>query len=688
MTSTKILNIFFLTVCLSVISSFFLGDMIWRKDLIKTGVLAFPYPPPYYGLMHVPGTSPISDSRGALGADFSQVYFSAMAIRHGQSPYTPLASEFKDRFDRRPNYPPLTNWLYVPLTYFRYSRAVLLHNFGTLLIFFALTAYCMKRFGILRHIWKTYILYLLLYFYSPVGFSHFERGQFDFFTGSSLLLMFFSVFPGQQGPLYSVASGFFGSLKWSSFPFLGAFGTFAFLGIDNRRRWLPILALIVILLTILAFLPQIYDYLPSLQLYEFAAKVPDGVTFSYLMPKILARSFQIVCMIMVSAIFLLLCQKQNRITLFESICFPFALAMAIQGMCYGPISFEYRAVSILGLVPALALWTERTAVSPKIKLIVALSFALFFVVSFRLLDLFLGMDRVSMSIFYLISSVFWLVLCLYIILSNHVVSIAKTAIKVLVSPSHFFREMPKTEGFVKPLMFMVAMGVIDGIILGVFSMVDSQSPSDIGMGVASAVLLPFGLGILGFAGSAMLFGMWRLMGSRESYGTAYQCFSCISAVTPIIAVVGLIPYIGAAVGIAVATYFVAISSIVIHGISSYKVWPVFLIIAVICMILSISDETILRRIVSVGSSYRISPAISTFGPGPGSGTVQVTAGPNSPWTASTNPGSWDWIGISSELSGTGKGAVNYFILPNKTGRARTGTLTIAGRTFRVTQAGQ
>ena len=57
-------------------------------------------------------------------------------------------------------------------------------------------------------------------------------------------------------------------------------------------------------------------------------------------------------------------------------------------------------------------------------------------------------------------------------------------------------------------------------------------------------------------------------------------------------------------------------------------------------------------------------------------------------TASTKPGSWDWIGISSGENGTETGSVNYIVLPSNTGSARTGTLTIAGQMFTVTQGGQ
>ncbi|MCZ2846159.1 MAG: hypothetical protein O2U61_06670, partial [Candidatus Bathyarchaeota archaeon] len=113
MTFKRIFEYFLLTVCISVIFSFFVGDMIWRSNIIK-GLSKFPHPRPYYGLEPVPGTSLVPESKGVLGADFSQVFFSAQAIRHRESAYKPNNPEFRDPWGRPPAYPPLTNHLYIP----------------------------------------------------------------------------------------------------------------------------------------------------------------------------------------------------------------------------------------------------------------------------------------------------------------------------------------------------------------------------------------------------------------------------------------------------------------------------------------------------------------------------------------------------------------------------------------------
>ena len=62
--------------------------------------------------------------------------------------------------------------------------------------------------------------------------------------------------------------------------------------------------------------------------------------------------------------------------------------------------------------------------------------------------------------------------------------------------------------------------------------------------------------------------------------------------------------------------------------------------------------------------------------------VTVTAASPCQWIASSNA---SWINITSGAIGTGNGTVIFSVAAN-TGPARTGTLTIVGRTFTVTQA--
>jgi Zn-dependent metalloprotease len=83
-------------------------------------------------------------------------------------------------------------------------------------------------------------------------------------------------------------------------------------------------------------------------------------------------------------------------------------------------------------------------------------------------------------------------------------------------------------------------------------------------------------------------------------------------------------------------------------------------------------------------SFSISPTSASVAAGGGTGSVSVTAGTGCNWTAASNSA---FITITSGTSGTGSGTVNYSVAANTGTTSRTGTLTIAGQTFTVTQAG-
>ncbi|HWQ35479.1 MAG TPA: Ig-like domain-containing protein [Blastocatellia bacterium] len=82
-----------------------------------------------------------------------------------------------------------------------------------------------------------------------------------------------------------------------------------------------------------------------------------------------------------------------------------------------------------------------------------------------------------------------------------------------------------------------------------------------------------------------------------------------------------------------------------------------------------------------GCSYSLSATGQTISAAGGTGSVNVMASPGGcNWSASSNA---DWISITS-----GGSAVNYSVAPNPGGRARIGTVTIAGRSFAITQPGR
>jgi len=80
----------------------------------------------------------------------------------------------------------------------------------------------------------------------------------------------------------------------------------------------------------------------------------------------------------------------------------------------------------------------------------------------------------------------------------------------------------------------------------------------------------------------------------------------------------------------------------------------------------------------------IAPASQNFGPAGGSGSVTVMGGTGCAWTAVSNAA---WIHVTVGSSGSGNGSVGYSVDANTSTSARTGTMTIAGKTFTLFQSG-
>ncbi len=171
-----------------------------------------------------------------------------------------------------------------------------------------------------------------------------------------------------------------------------------------------------------------------------------------------------------------------------------------------------------------------------------------------------------------------------------IAAIPQTAIKVLTAPAAFFREMPKAGGFVEPLVFMVVLGVVGGLIQAVLAITGLNLQAGMAMGVASIVLVPVIVAVFGFIGAAIIFVIWKLMGSQESYETAYRCVVYMSALSPITTVLNAVPYLGSAVGIVIMTFFIVVASVEVHKLPSQKAWLVFGIIGAILILLNVTAQ--------------------------------------------------------------------------------------------------
>jgi hypothetical protein len=87
--------------------------------------------------------------------------------------------------------------------------------------------------------------------------------------------------------------------------------------------------------------------------------------------------------------------------------------------------------------------------------------------------------------------------------------------------------------------------------------------------------------------------------------------------------------------------------------------------------------------VNTPCTYTLSSSHGRFSGAGGVGTVSVSAMPGRDWTAQSNAG---WITITAGSTGNGNGVVSYSVDAYSGKKNRTGTLTIAGQIFSVTQS--
>ncbi|MCD4841019.1 MAG: BACON domain-containing protein [Methanosarcinales archaeon] len=100
--------------------------------------------------------------------------------------------------------------------------------------------------------------------------------------------------------------------------------------------------------------------------------------------------------------------------------------------------------------------------------------------------------------------------------------------------------------------------------------------------------------------------------------------------------------------------------------------------------ITIAGETFTVTQDGISCTYSISPTSQSFGDIGGSRDVSVASQGDCSWTATSND---DWITVISGDSGSGSGTVGYSVAANPDADSRTGTITIAGETFTVTQDG-
>lgn len=408
----RIASIFCLGVTAVVLAALALGTMYRGfRILLTANGSSFYYPSSIYGIAPLPVADPSAGRATAAGVDFSQVYTSSLALRHGESAYRPKSAGYQDRFGREPGLPPVTNWLYVPLSLLPYGAALMTHTVGSICLLLGIASFVLWKARLARHIARVILVVLGLYFLTPIGVTHLERGQFDLFVAAAILACVACLLlPGGHSGL-AIAAGCLGAMKWTAAPFLLCFCALGFLSADRRKRRDFFLVPAVMLVATLAFGSALEEYWPTIQKFEIGAK-PFGLTLQHFVPRWAARSvFPAVTLAAAALVRVAGRSPAARGRLFASIGLPFALALEGLSICFGTLSYEYHSVTMLGLVPAVVAWTVRDpGVSRRWKAVTCGVFGVFLCVAFRTVTLYV-FSPVIMTAVYIVVSLLFLGVC-------------------------------------------------------------------------------------------------------------------------------------------------------------------------------------------------------------------------------------------------------------------------------------
>ncbi len=169
-------------------------------------------------------------------------------------------------------------------------------------------------------------------------------------------------------------------------------------------------------------------------------------------------------------------------------------------------------------------------------------------------------------------------------------SILDNAKRVVFDPVGFYRSMPQSGGFAAPVIFVLVMAIVSGLIIALLTMVGVDPVAGAAIGFAAVVMFPVMAIIGSFIAAAIMFVIWKLMGSERNFETAYRCVAYASGIMPFTTLLAFIPYLGSAVKIIWSFYLMYIASVEVHGIKAQTAMIVFGIVGGLLLLLNLSAE--------------------------------------------------------------------------------------------------
>ncbi|PLW70577.1 YIP1 family protein [Pseudohalioglobus lutimaris] len=177
-------------------------------------------------------------------------------------------------------------------------------------------------------------------------------------------------------------------------------------------------------------------------------------------------------------------------------------------------------------------------------------------------------------------------------------TVVEDARRVCTDPSGFYSDMAKSGGYAEPAIFVAVMAAILGLLMTIFAMFGAGHLGAMAISVASIIIMPIFAVIGSFIAALVMFVIWKLMGSSQSYETAYRCIAYATAIYPIMGLLNIVPYVGTVIGVLWGVYLMYTASIKVHEIKAETARIVMGILAALMVFSQISGEIASRKIAA------------------------------------------------------------------------------------------
>ncbi|MGO9019522.1 MAG: YIP1 family protein [Syntrophobacteraceae bacterium] len=169
-------------------------------------------------------------------------------------------------------------------------------------------------------------------------------------------------------------------------------------------------------------------------------------------------------------------------------------------------------------------------------------------------------------------------------------SIMETFQGVIRAPASFYRQMPLSGGYTDPLIFAAVMGIASGIVRIVMGLLGFSFAKFFMLFLTGLIVSPILTVLWTFVAAAILFVIWQLMGSRQSYEVSFRCAAYMLAISPVASALNFIPYLGIAAVLVWMAYILVCASVEVHGTEPKIAWVVFGAICAVVALGSISMQ--------------------------------------------------------------------------------------------------